>query len=82
VLYDTLVAQLTPGELAAVLAHEIGHYKRGHVPKMLAMAAALQLGGFALVAWLARGDWFNAPLVFPPATWRRPSCCLDCWAAW
>jgi len=65
VLYDTLVAQLTPGELAAVLAHEIGHYKRGHVPKMLAMAAALQLGGFAVVAWLARGDWFNGAFGFP-----------------
>jgi len=65
VLYDTLVAQLAPGELAAVLAHEIGHYRRGHIPKMLAVAAALQLGGFALVAWLARGDWFNAAFGFP-----------------
>jgi len=65
VLYDTLVAQLTPGELAAVLAHEIGHYKRGHVPKMLAVAAGLQLGGFALVAWLARSAWFNAAFGFP-----------------
>jgi len=64
-LYDTLVAQLTPGELAAVLAHEIGHYKRGHVPKMLAVAAGLQLGGFALVAWLARSAWFNAAFGFP-----------------
>ena len=55
VLYDTLVAQLAPAELEAVLAHEIGHYKRGHIPKMLAVSAAvLQLGGFALVAWLAR----------------------------
>jgi STE24 endopeptidase len=65
VLYDTLVAQLTPAELAAVLAHEIGHYKRGHVPKMLAVAAGLQLGGFAIVAWLARSDWFNAAFGFP-----------------
>jgi STE24 endopeptidase len=65
VLYDTLVAQLTPAELAAVLAHEIGHYKRGHVPKMLAVAAGLQLAGFALVAWLARSAWFNAAFGFP-----------------
>jgi STE24 endopeptidase len=65
VLYDTLVAQLTPGELAAVLAHEIGHYKRGHVPQMLALAAGLQFGGFALVAWLARSAWFNAAFGFP-----------------
>ena len=65
VLYDTLVAQLTPDELAAVLAHEIGHYKRGHVPKMLAVAAGLQFGGFALVAWLARSPWFNGAFGFP-----------------
>jgi STE24 endopeptidase len=64
VLYDTLVAQLTPDELAAVLAHEIGHYKRGHVPKMLAVAAGLQFGGFALVAWLARSPWFNGAFGF------------------
>jgi len=66
VLYDTLVAQLTPAELAAVLAHEIGHYKRGHVPKMLAVAAVIELGGFALVAWLARSTWFNAAFGFAP----------------
>ncbi len=65
VLYDTLVAQLAPGELEAVLAHEIGHYRRGHIPKTLAVAAALQLGGFALVASLARGGWFNAAFGFP-----------------
>jgi len=66
VLYDTLVDQLAPGELEAVLAHEIGHYKRGHIPKMLAVSAALQAGGFALVAWLARSAWFNAAFGFPP----------------
>jgi STE24 endopeptidase len=31
VLYDTLINDLTTGELVAVLAHEIGHYKRHHV---------------------------------------------------
>jgi STE24 endopeptidase len=67
VLYDTLMAQLGPAELEAVLAHEIGHYKRGHVPKMLAVSALLQLGGFALIAWLARSSWFNAAFGFPPA---------------
>lgn len=67
VLYDTLVAQLAETELAAVLAHEIGHYKRGHVPKMLAVAAALQLGGFGLIAWLAGSAWFNAAFGFEPA---------------
>ncbi len=48
VLFDTLIAQLGVQELKAVLAHEIGHWKRRHIPKMLVsqllfMAAALYL---------------------------------------
>ena len=66
VLYDTPVAQLAQPELEAVLAHEIGHYKRGHILKMLAVSAVLQLGGFALIAWLARSAWFNAAFGFSP----------------
>ncbi|MDR2674094.1 MAG: M48 family metallopeptidase [Opitutaceae bacterium] len=65
VLFDTLVGQLAPGELEAVLAHEIGHCKRGHIPKMLALSAALLLGGFALIAWLAGSAWFNPAFGFP-----------------
>jgi len=64
VLYDTLVAQLAPAELEAVLAHEIGHYKRGHVPRMLALSAVLQFGGLALLAWLADRAWFNPAFGF------------------
>ena len=66
VLFDTLIAQLTPEELEAVLAHEIGHYRRGHIPKMIAMAAVMMLGGFGVIAWLARSTWFNASFGFPP----------------
>jgi STE24 endopeptidase len=61
VLFDTLIAQLTPEELEAVLAHEIGHYRRGHIPKMIAMSAVMMLAGFWVIAWLARSPWFNAP---------------------
>ena len=66
VLFDTLVAQLSAEELEAVLAHEIGHYRRGHIPKMLAISAAMQFGGFALIAWLAGSPWFNTAFGFPP----------------
>jgi STE24 endopeptidase len=65
VLFDTLVAQLTTEELEAVLAHEIGHYRRGHIPKMLVMSALMLLGAFAIVAWLARSPWFNQAFGFP-----------------
>lgn len=65
VLLDTLINQLTPEEVEAVLAHEVGHYRKGHVPKMLATSAALQLGGFAAIAALAASPWFNPGFGFP-----------------
>ena len=65
VLFDTLIAQLAPGEVEAVLAHEIGHYKRGHVPKALALSTVMQFAAFAAVAWLARVDAFNAAFGLP-----------------
>ncbi|SDB25711.1 STE24 endopeptidase [Desulfonatronum thiosulfatophilum] len=52
VLFDTLIEQLTEDELEAVLAHEIGHYKKGHVPKMLILSAVFGLAAFAVLAWL------------------------------
>lgn len=52
VLFDTLMEQLPEEELEAVLAHEIGHYKLGHVPKMLILSAGLGLASFAVLAWL------------------------------
>ena len=65
VLFDTLVKQLTPAELEAVLAHEIGHYRRRHIPQRLALAAVSLLGGLALVAWLNQTAWFNPAFGFP-----------------
>jgi len=58
VLFDTLVQQLAELELEAVLAHEIGHYKRKHVLKMLAWSAASLFVGFGIAAWLAKRAWF------------------------
>ncbi len=65
VLFDTLMNQLAPDELEAVLAHEIGHYKRGHIPQRLATMALMQLGAFAAIAWLARAPWFNTAFGLP-----------------
>ena len=58
VLFDTLVAQLAEPELESVLAHEIGHYKKHHVMKLLAVSIAGVFIGFAAIAWLARQQWF------------------------
>jgi STE24 endopeptidase len=58
VLFDTLIAQLSNAELESVLAHEIGHYKKRHVIKLLGVSIAGVLMGFAAIAWLARQQWF------------------------
>jgi STE24 endopeptidase len=58
VLFDTLIAQLTEPELESVLAHEIGHYKKRHVFKLLAVSIAGVFVAFAMIAWLARQEWF------------------------
>lgn len=58
VLFDTLVEQMDPRELEAVLAHEIGHYKRGHIPKLLTLSAATLLASFAVLGWLENEPWF------------------------
>lgn len=64
VLFDTLVEQLAPEELEAVLAHEIAHYRLGHIPRMLAISAATSLGVFALIGWLASTPAFFAAFGF------------------
>jgi STE24 endopeptidase len=43
VLFDTLVAQMSVDEAASVLAHEIGHYRRRHVHRMLLVSLASSL---------------------------------------
>jgi STE24 endopeptidase len=58
VLFDTLIAQLTERELESVLAHEIGHYKKRHVIKMLGVSIAGIITAFAVIAWLAHQQWF------------------------
>jgi STE24 endopeptidase len=52
VFFDTLMEQLKEDELEAVLAHEIGHYKKGHVPRMLALSALMILTGLWVLAWI------------------------------
>jgi len=58
VLFDTLIEQLAEDELEAVLAHEIGHYKLGHIPRMLAVSAASTFIGFAIIGWVAQSEAF------------------------
>ena len=55
VLFDTLIQQLTQDELLAVLAHEVGHWKKKHVLKSIVMSETIALCGlflaFHLLSW-------------------------------
>jgi STE24 endopeptidase len=68
VLFDTLIQQLGEGELEAVLAHEIGHYKKRHIPKMLAASSAASFAGFYLLSYVARQPWFFHSFGFQPGS--------------
>ena len=52
VFFDTLLEKLTPEEVEAVLAHELGHFKHGHIKKHLIEGTVLSLAGLALLGWL------------------------------
>ncbi len=58
IFYDTLLTTLKEKEIEAVLAHELGHFKRRHVPKRMLLTFATSLAGLALLGWLIRQDWF------------------------
>ena len=46
VLFDTLIEKLNEREIEAVLAHEVGHYKCGHIPSRLLISALMSFGFF------------------------------------
>jgi len=48
ILFDTLIAKLSPHELVAVLGHELGHFAHGDLYKNIAMVGGMLLGMFAL----------------------------------
>ena len=62
VFFDTLLESLTPEQIEAVLAHELGHFKLRHIQKRLLSSTLISFGGFALLGWLASQSWFYAGL--------------------
>ncbi len=67
VFFDTLVDRLKPTEIEAVLAHELGHFKRRHIAKRLIFSALASLALLALLGWLADHAWFYQGLGVEPA---------------
>ena len=66
VFYDTLLRQLNPAEVDAVLAHELGHFKHKHIIKRIIGMFAMSLVGFALLGWLSSQVWFYTGLGIRP----------------
>ncbi len=62
VFFDTLLEQLSIDETLAVLAHELGHFKRNHIKKRMLLMFSMSLAGFALLGWLSAQTWFYAGL--------------------
>jgi len=69
VFFDNLLKTLVVDEIEAVLAHELGHYKRRHVVKRMLLGFAMSLAGLALLGWLSGQQWFYRGLgVQQPST--------------
>jgi STE24 endopeptidase len=62
VFFDTLLKELNGEEIEAVLAHELGHFKRRHVIKRMAVMALSSLIGLAVLGWLIKQPWFYSGL--------------------
>ena len=66
VFFDTLLQRLTPGEVEAVLAPELGHFKHKHVLQRMVGISGFSLLGLALLGWLAGQSGFYAGLGVAP----------------
>ncbi len=62
VFFDTLLKHLSPTQVEAVLAHELGHFKHKHVFKGMILSMLMTLVGFAVLAWLMKQEWFYTAL--------------------
>lgn len=66
VFFDTLLSRLTPEEIEAVLAHELGHFKLKHIVKRIGVMFLVSLGFLALLGYLKEQIWFYTGLGVDP----------------
>ena len=64
VFFDTLIERLTPEEIEAVLAHELGHFKHKHIVKRMAWMFSTALVALAVAGWAVTQPWFYQGLGF------------------
>ncbi len=62
VFFDTLLKSLSADEIEAVLAHELGHFRRNHIKKRIVLMMGMSLAGLALLGWLMQQPWFYSAL--------------------
>ncbi|OGT64968.1 MAG: peptidase M48 [Gammaproteobacteria bacterium RIFCSPLOWO2_02_47_7] len=62
VFFDTLIEELSPEEIEAVLAHELGHFKCNHIKKRIVTLGVVFFIGLALLGWLINMPWFYSGL--------------------
>jgi STE24 endopeptidase len=70
VFFDTLLEKLTNNEIVAVLAHELGHFKRKHIVKRIVLMAVMSLAFFGAVAWAMQQPWLYSSFGFAADTGR------------
>lgn len=62
VFYDTLLEGMQPEQVEAVLAHELGHFRRNHIRKHLRTMMLTSAVGFAVLGWLSTQAWFYSDM--------------------
>ena len=62
VFFDTLLKMLNDDQLEAVLAHELGHFKKKHIVKGMLISIATSFVALAVLAWIMQKDWFYTAL--------------------
>jgi STE24 endopeptidase len=70
VFFDTLLKMLNDDQLEAVLAHELGHFKKKHIIKGLLLSFATTFIALGILAWLMKNEWFYTALgISTPSTY-------------
>ena len=70
VFFDTLLKMLNDDQLEAVLAHELGHFKKKHIIKGMLISIATSFVALAILAWIMQKDWFYTALgISSPSTY-------------
>jgi STE24 endopeptidase len=65
VFFDTLLSRLAPNEIEAVLAHELGHFRKHHIVQRIVLMFAISLGFLWLLGQLIDASWFYNGLGVP-----------------